>query len=98
MRRVSATGRQAVGELIRDWRTRRKYSQLDVSSEMGVSTRHLSFVETGRSRPSPELILTLADFNRVGVTVVVATHDRELIRLVRRRTITLDAGRVVEVA
>ncbi len=63
VRRVSATGRhQGVGELIRDWRTRRKYSQLDVSSELGVSTRHLSFVETGRSRPSPELILTLADF------------------------------------
>jgi transcriptional regulator with XRE-family HTH domain len=54
--------RSGVGELIRDWRNRRKYSQLDVSSELGVSTRHLSFVETGRSRPSPELILTLAEF------------------------------------
>jgi transcriptional regulator with XRE-family HTH domain len=63
--RVAKVGRPGVGELIRDWRTRRKYSQLDVSSELGVSTRHLSFVETGRSRPSPELILTLADFFEV---------------------------------
>lgn len=59
---VNRMGRTPVGELIRDWRTRRKYSQLDVSSELGVSTRHLSFVETGRSKPSPELILTLAEF------------------------------------
>lgn len=59
---VNRMGRTPVGELIRDWRTRRKYSQLDVSSELGVSTRHLSFVETGRAKPSPELILTLADF------------------------------------
>jgi transcriptional regulator with XRE-family HTH domain len=36
-------------------------SQLDLSSETGISTRHLSFVETGRSRPSPELILRLAE-------------------------------------
>lgn len=36
-------------------------SQLDLSIEAGVSARHLSFVETGRSRPSPELILRLAE-------------------------------------
>lgn len=59
---VGRMGRATVGELIKDWRTRRKFSQLDVSSELGVSTRHLSFVETGRARPSPELILTLAEF------------------------------------
>ncbi len=50
----------AVGELVRDWRTRRRRSQLDLSIDVGVSTRHLSFVETGRSRPSPELILAIA--------------------------------------
>ncbi|NJC84223.1 helix-turn-helix domain-containing protein [Planosporangium mesophilum] len=50
-----------VGELLRDWRRSRGMSQLDLSIETGVSTRHLSFVETGRSRPSPELILRLAD-------------------------------------
>ena len=52
--------RQPVGELLRDWRTRRRRSQMDLSLEAGVSTRHLSFVETGRARPSPELVLALA--------------------------------------
>jgi transcriptional regulator with XRE-family HTH domain len=47
--------------LLRDWRRTRGLSQLDLSIEAGVSTRHLSFVETGRSRPSPELILRLAE-------------------------------------
>jgi transcriptional regulator with XRE-family HTH domain len=51
----------AVGELMRDWRTRRNRSQLDLSIEVGVSSRHLSFVETGRSRPSPELVLAVAE-------------------------------------
>ncbi|WP_341721190.1 helix-turn-helix transcriptional regulator [Micromonospora sp. FIMYZ51] len=50
-----------VGELLRDWRRTRGISQLDLSIEAGVSARHLSFVETGRSRPSPELILRLAE-------------------------------------
>ncbi len=50
----------AVGELLREWRTRRHRSQMDLAHEVGVSPRHLSFVETGRSRPSPELILALA--------------------------------------
>ena len=50
-----------VGLLLRDWRQRRRLSQLDLALEAGVSTRHLSFVETGRSRPSPEMVLTLAD-------------------------------------
>lgn len=45
---------------MRDWRTRRRRSQLDLALDVGVSTRHLSFVETGRSRPSPELILAIA--------------------------------------
>jgi transcriptional regulator with XRE-family HTH domain len=50
-----------VGELLRDWRQRRRLSQLDVSLEAAVSARHLSFVETGRSRPSRELLLHLAE-------------------------------------
>ncbi|MCU1501783.1 MAG: Transcriptional regulator, Cro/CI family, partial [Ilumatobacteraceae bacterium] len=53
--------RPAVGELLRDWRTRRRRSQLDLAVDVGMSTRHLSFVETGRSRPSPELLLTIAE-------------------------------------
>ena len=50
-----------VGTLLRDWRQRRRLSQLDLALEAGVSTRHLSFVETGRSRPSPEMLLHLAE-------------------------------------
>jgi transcriptional regulator with XRE-family HTH domain len=52
----------SVGELLRDWRRRRRLSQLDVSLDAAVSARHLSFVETGRSRPSRELVLHLAEF------------------------------------
>ena len=50
-----------VGPLLKTWRARRHRSQLDLATEVGVSTRHLSFVETGRSRPSPELLLMIAD-------------------------------------
>ena len=54
-------GAPAVGQLLRDWRTRRRLSQLDLASAAGISSRHLSFVETGRSRPSREMVLHLAD-------------------------------------
>ncbi len=50
-----------VGILLRDWRTRRRRSQLDLALDAGVSTRHLSFVETGRSQPSREMVLNLAE-------------------------------------
>src|SRR5579885_1549847 len=50
-----------VGELLRGWRQRRRLSQLDLAVEAEVSTRHLSFVETGRARPSRELVLHLAE-------------------------------------
>src|SRR3954454_14070231 len=50
-----------VGDLLRDWRRRRRLSQLDLAVNAEVSTRHLSFVETGRSKPSRELLLHLAD-------------------------------------
>ncbi len=48
------------GPLLKDWRGRRRRSQLDLAIEAGVSTKHLSFVETGRAKPSRELLLTLA--------------------------------------
>jgi transcriptional regulator with XRE-family HTH domain len=54
-------GRPGVGELLREWRTRRRLSQMELSLEAQVSARHLSFVETGRSRPSRELVLHLAE-------------------------------------
>jgi transcriptional regulator with XRE-family HTH domain len=49
------------GDLIRAWRQRRHLSQLELSHLVDVSTRHLSFVETGRSRPSRQLVLHLAE-------------------------------------
>src|SRR6266498_4571601 len=51
---------QTVGELIRFWRTRRRLSQLELSLDANLSTKHLSFVETGRSRPSRQLLIHLA--------------------------------------
>jgi transcriptional regulator with XRE-family HTH domain len=53
--------KHTAGSLVREWRTRRRRSQLDLALDVGMSTRHLSFVETGRSRPSPELLLLIAD-------------------------------------
>lgn len=50
-----------VGQLLRDWRERRRLSQLELSIRADISTRHLSFVETGRSRPTPEMILRLTE-------------------------------------
>src|SRR5262249_39764981 len=55
------TPNRGVGELLRDWRQRRRLSQLDLAVEADVSARHLSFVETGRSKPSRELLLHLAE-------------------------------------
>jgi transcriptional regulator with XRE-family HTH domain len=51
---------QTAGELIRFWRTRRGLSQLELSLDANVSTKHLSFVETGRSSPSRQLLVHLA--------------------------------------
>src|SRR3954466_4962197 len=51
-----------VGSLLREWRTRRRVSQLELSSETGVSTRHLSFIETGRARPSRDMVMRLAEY------------------------------------
>jgi transcriptional regulator with XRE-family HTH domain len=50
-----------VGKLIREWRTRRHLSQMALASDAAVSTRYLSFIETGRARPSREMVLHLAE-------------------------------------
>jgi transcriptional regulator with XRE-family HTH domain len=52
---------QHAGDLLRQWRQRRRLSQLDLASAADVSSRHLSFVETGRSRPTSDMILRLAE-------------------------------------
>jgi transcriptional regulator with XRE-family HTH domain len=49
------------GDLLREWRRRRRLSQLDLAIAANVSSRHLSFVETGRARPTSEMILHLAE-------------------------------------
>src|SRR5918996_4256252 len=49
------------GRLLKEWRLRRRRSQMDLALDVGVSPRHLSFVENGRSKPSPELLLVLAE-------------------------------------
>jgi transcriptional regulator with XRE-family HTH domain len=55
----------AVGPLLKEWRLRRGLSQLDFASRADVSSRHLSYVETGRSTPSRELVLHLAELLEV---------------------------------
>lgn len=50
-----------VGELLRGWRQRRRLSQLDLALEASISTRHLSFLETGRAQPSRDMVLRLAE-------------------------------------
>src|SRR5712691_9138174 len=52
---------QPVGDLLREWRQRRRLSQLDLALEADISTRHLSFLETGRSLPSRDMVLHLAE-------------------------------------
>ena len=55
------TSVRPVGDLLRGWRSRRRMSQLDLACEADISTRHLSFVETGRAQPSRDMILHLAE-------------------------------------
>ena len=50
-----------VGQLLRDWRTARAISQLDLALHAGFSARHVSFIETGRTQPSRQALLVLAE-------------------------------------
>ena len=52
---------QPVGGLLREWRQRRRLSQLDLACDAGISTRHLSFVEAGRAHPSRDMLLHLSE-------------------------------------
>ncbi len=58
---LPAPAMPAVGTLLRDWRQRRRLSQLDLAVEAEVSTRHLSYLETGRAAPSREMLIRLAE-------------------------------------
>jgi transcriptional regulator with XRE-family HTH domain len=63
------------GVLLREWRERRRLTQLDLANLTGASSRHLSFVETGRSRPSREMVLRLAE----ALDVPLADRNRILL-------------------
>ena len=73
MAKPAATG--TAGPLLREWRERRRLSQLDLALEAGVSARHLSFLETGRSRPSADMVVQLAE------TLEVPLRDRNRLLL-----------------
>ena len=55
------TNLTSIGDLLRAWRRRRSLSQLELALEADVSSRHVSFLETGRARPSREMVLRLAE-------------------------------------
>jgi transcriptional regulator with XRE-family HTH domain len=52
---------QTIGEHLREWRQRRRLTQLDLAGDAEISTRHLSFLETGRAQPSRDMVLRLAE-------------------------------------
>ena len=60
-RMATVSSQPQVGPLLREWRKRRRRTQLDLALDAGISARHLSFVETGRSTPSREMVLLLAE-------------------------------------
>jgi transcriptional regulator with XRE-family HTH domain len=57
---MSVTNTSAFGDLLRSWRLARRASQLELGMEAGVSARHISFIETGRAKPSHEMVIILA--------------------------------------
>ena len=59
--RTERTKPAHVGDHLREWRQRRHLSQLDLAGDAEISTRHLSFVETGRAAPSRDMVLKLAE-------------------------------------
>ena len=80
MQAISATEKRSgsvVGQMLREWRTARRVSQLDLALQAGFSARHLSFIETGRTQPSRQALLILAE-----------TLDLPL----RERNLLLEAG------
>jgi transcriptional regulator with XRE-family HTH domain len=58
---VSVGSQPGVGSLLREWRERRRLTQLELALDAGISARHLSFVETGRSKPGRELLLRVVE-------------------------------------
>ena len=72
---MKAAAGSEVGTLIRDWRTRRRLSQMELALDAGISPRHLSVLETGRAQPGRETLLSLAE------VLNVPLRDRNLMLL-----------------
>lgn len=62
---VAMNATRPIGDLLREWRQRRRLSQLDFAVEAEISSKHLSFLETGRSRPSRDMLLKLTELLEV---------------------------------
>ena len=60
------------GSILKEWRKVRRFSQLDLSLEAELSSRHLSFLESGRSNPSREMVLRLSE--ALGLPRITANH------------------------
>ena len=74
---MAVAGVQAgIGSLLREWRARRAVTQLALALDTGISTRHLSFVETGRSKPGRDVLL------RVGERLEIPFRERNQLLLV----------------
>src|SRR5438876_3067435 len=58
---ATVSSQPPIGPLLREWRARRRLSQLELALDARISTRHLSFVETGRSRPGREMLLRILE-------------------------------------
>src|SRR3954451_11303454 len=58
---VTLSPQASIGPVLREWRERRRLTQLELALEAGISTRHLSFVETGRSKPGREMLLRILE-------------------------------------
>ena len=72
---------QTVGELVRFWRTQRRLTQMELALEANLSNKHLSFVETGRSHPSRQLLVHLAQH----LDLPIAERNRLLLAGASRR-------------
>lgn len=59
---LPAAPQRPIGDLLREWRRHRRLSQLDLASGADISTRHLSFMESGRAQPSRDMILRLCEY------------------------------------
>ncbi len=72
---MAASSALQVGSLLREWRQRQRLTQLELALDAGVSARHLSFVETGRSKPGRDMLL------RVGERLEIPFRERNRLLL-----------------